>query len=162
MAEQRDIVRDLSDIAHVVRDRRRELRLRFEDVASMAGVSRHLVSSIENGAPSDQIEKLLRVFDALQIKVDLRRGVPRHVEPPVEPRPARTRTTPAVPIAEMHRDPDRIICLDCGSSVKSISNHVRQQHGLSVSGYRQRWDIDEDVPLRPLTKAEALLQGKTR
>jgi transcriptional regulator with XRE-family HTH domain len=160
MTERRDTVLDMSDIAHAVRERRRELRLRFEDVANMAGVSRHLVSSIERGDANDQLDKLLRILDALQIKVDVRRSTPRHVEPPpAPPRPARTRTKPAVAIEDMHRDAGRIICLDCEASVRDLSRHVRQQHGISLVGYRQRWGLDEDVRLRPLTDRETMLEN---
>jgi transcriptional regulator with XRE-family HTH domain len=144
MTETRDTVRDLSDIARAVRDRRRELRLRFEDVASMAGVSRHLVSAIENGQPSDQLEKLLRVLEALQIRVDLKRGVPKHVEPPApRQRPARTRMEPAVDPREVDAGDGRTRCLDCGSAVRDIGRHVRLQHGLSIPAYRQRWGLDD-------------------
>lgn len=150
MTEQRDAVRDMTDISHAVRERRRELRLRFEDVANMAGVSRHLVSSVEKGEASDQIEKLLRILEVLQIKVDLRRAPPRHVDPPpAAPRPARTRMAPAVAMDDMHREPGRIVCMDCGAAVRNLGLHVRNQHGLSVAGYRLRWEIPEDVRLMP-------------
>lgn len=158
MTETRDTVMDISDIAHAVRDRRREMRLRFEDVASMAGVSRHLVSAIEKGQASDQMEKLLRILAALQIRVDLRRGTPRHVDPPpAPPKPARTRTRPAVAIADMHREPGRLVCLDCGAAVRDLGRHIRLQHGLSVAGYRLRWGIDEDVALRPRTATAGVM-----
>jgi len=144
MTETRDTVKDLSDIARAVRDRRRELRLRFEDVASLAGVSRHLVSAIENGQPSDQVEKLLKVLDALQIRIDLRRGPPRHVDPPpAKVRPARTRLVPAVDPSEIETQDGRMRCLDCGSAVRDLGRHVRLQHGLSMPAYRQRWNLDE-------------------
>lgn len=127
------------------------MRLRFEDVARMAGVSRHLVSAIENGQASDQVEKLLRVLDVLQIKVELRRGPLRHVETPAPlQKPARTRTTPAVDPSLMHADPGRVRCLDCGASVRDIARHVKQQHGLGIAGYRQRWSIDASVSLAPV------------
>ena len=154
MAEQRDIVRDMSDIAHAVRERRSELRLRFEDVAEMAGDSRHLVSAVEKGDSGDQVEKLLRILDALQIRVDIRRGPARHVVPPAAPaRPARTRQEPAVDPERMHDDPERIACLDCGARVRDLPRHVRQQHGLGIAGYRQRWSIPEEVPLVPRSNA---------
>jgi len=155
MSERRDAVADLSDIAHAVRERRQELRLRFEDVGNMAGVSRHLVASIEKGEPNEQFDKLLRVLAALQIKVDLRRGPPRHVDLPVAaPKPARTRINPAVDMADMHKEPGRVRCLDCGAGVRDIGRHVRQQHGLSIAGYRQRWNIDEEVSLRPTEEVQ--------
>lgn len=151
MTETRDTIRDVADIAQAVRRRRGEMRLRFEDVAQMAGVSRHLVSAIENGQASDQVEKLLRVLDVLQIRMDLRRGPARHVEaPPPRQRPARTRTAPAVDPSDMHANPGRVTCLDCGASVRDIARHVRQQHGLGVAGYRQRWNIDASTSLSPV------------
>lgn len=155
MTEQRDTVRDMSDIAHAVRERRKELRLRFEDVAAMAGVSRHLVSSVERGDPSDQIEKLLRILDALQIRVDIRRGPPRYVStPPRAEKPARTRDEAAVRLEDMHGDAGRILCMDCGASVRDLTRHVRLQHGLTLAGYRQRWSIPDEVGLKPRGPAD--------
>lgn len=157
MAEQRDTVRDMSDIAHAVRERRSELRLRYEDVAAMAGVSRHLVSSIEKGDSGDQVEKLLRILDVLQIRVEVRRGVPRHVAPPAPAaKPARTRDVPAVALDRIHAEPGRISCMDCAASVRDLGRHVRQQHGLSLAGYRQRWSIPDDVPLQPRRDGDPL------
>lgn len=155
MAERHDTITDFSDVAHAVRERRRELRLRFEDVATMSGTTRQLVSAIERGEANDQVEKLLRILDVLQIKLDLRRGQPRHVDAPAaKPRPARTRGTPSVAIADMHREPGRVICLDCGSAVRSIATHVRQQHGLSMASYRQRWSIGDEFDLKPRDEGE--------
>ena len=150
MTEQRDAVRNMTDIAHAVRERRRELRLRFEDVAAMAGVSRHLVSSVEKGDPNDQVEKLLRILEALQIRVVILRGPARHVDTPAPAvRPARTRTTPAVAIDDMYRGDGAIACLDCGAAVRDLPRHARQQHGMSVPAYRLRWGIPDDRPLNP-------------
>jgi transcriptional regulator with XRE-family HTH domain len=141
---KRIVLKDIRELGDIVSRRRSELRLRLEDVAKLSDVSRHLVSSVEKGDPGNQVEKLLRILDSLQISVELKKEKPKHVDiPPDDPKPARTRKTPIVPIDKMFTQDGRIICLECGSKVKNIHMHARQSHGLNIAGYRQRWNIPE-------------------
>lgn len=55
----------MDDIARRIVERRREMGLRQEDLARLAGVSRARVIAIEQGSPALQIDKLRRVLDVL-------------------------------------------------------------------------------------------------
>jgi predicted transcriptional regulator len=41
----------------------------------------------------------------------------------------------------------RIVCLECGKSFRSLKRHLAAQHGLSPDEYRMRWDLPPDYPI---------------
>jgi HTH-type transcriptional regulator/antitoxin HipB len=57
-----------------VRDRRRQLHLRQDELADLAGVSERFVYALENGKKSVQLDKLLAVLSALGLHLELHRG----------------------------------------------------------------------------------------
>ncbi len=66
----------MDDIARRIVERRREMGLRQEDLARLAGVSRARVIAIEQGSPALQIDKLRRVLDVLGLVLTVERREP--------------------------------------------------------------------------------------
>lgn len=60
--------------ATAVRSRRRQLRLRQDEVADLAGVSERFVYALENGKHSVQLDKVVAVLSALGLHLELHRG----------------------------------------------------------------------------------------
>jgi len=58
-----------SDLATLVRARRREHSLRIDDAAALSGVSVDLLSRLENGKGSVRLDKLLSVLDGLGLSL---------------------------------------------------------------------------------------------
>ena len=67
-------------LAAVVRARRRQLRLRQDELAELAGVSERFVYALEHGKTSVQLDKTVAVLAALGLHLELRRGGARHIE----------------------------------------------------------------------------------
>lgn len=61
-------------LAASVRARRRQLTLRQDELADLAGVSERFVYALENGKTSVQLDKLLAVLSALGLHLELHRG----------------------------------------------------------------------------------------
>jgi HTH-type transcriptional regulator/antitoxin HipB len=61
-------------LAGAVRARRRQLRLRQDELADLAGVSERFVYALERGKQSAQLDKVLAVLAALGLHLELRRG----------------------------------------------------------------------------------------
>ena len=61
-------------LATTVRSRRRQLRLRQDEVADLAGVSERFVYALENGKQSAQLDKVIAVLAALGLHLELHRG----------------------------------------------------------------------------------------
>jgi predicted transcriptional regulator len=53
---------------------------------------------------------------------------------------------PAVPVRKSIM-PQYIICLEDGKRFKSLKRHLRAQHDLSVSQYRDRWGLPGNYPM---------------
>jgi predicted transcriptional regulator len=76
--------------------------------------------------------------------------------------------TPAVPIRRsVHRD--YVICLDCGWRGQMLRRHIGTAHGLTVEGYRGRWNLLADHAMtapayseRRSTMAKQLGLGRAR
>lgn len=86
-----------------------------------------------NRVAIDQMPALIRgIYDALA-------GLGSTVEEPVA-------RTPAVSIRASVR-PDHVVCLDCGRKAKTLRRHLRKEHGLSPSEYRERWGLATDHPI---------------
>lgn len=66
----------MDDIARRIVERRREMGLRQEDLARLAGVSRARVIAIEQGSPALQVDKLRRVLDVLGLVLTVERREP--------------------------------------------------------------------------------------
>lgn len=64
--------------ARLVRDRRRELDLRQEDLAALAGVSTRFVHALEASKATAQLDKLVAVLTVLGL--ELRIVGPAHAE----------------------------------------------------------------------------------
>ena len=62
------------NFAAAVRSRRRDLHLRQDELADLAGVSERFVYALETGKQSVQLDKLLAVLSALGLHLELRRG----------------------------------------------------------------------------------------
>ncbi|WP_082700333.1 MucR family transcriptional regulator [Magnetospirillum sp. XM-1] len=42
---------------------------------------------------------------------------------------------------------ESVICLECGSHQKLMKRHLNRGHGLSIEGYRMKWDLPADYPM---------------
>jgi len=67
--------------ATAVRLRRRQLRLRQDEVADLAGVSERFVYALENGKQSVQLDKVIAVLSALGLHLQLHRGGATEIRP---------------------------------------------------------------------------------
>lgn len=70
------------DLATAVRGRRQSLGLSQADLATRAGVSRPWLSDVEAGKPTAEIGRVLRLVDALGLRLDL---TPENNQNPDEP-----------------------------------------------------------------------------
>lgn len=61
-------------LGHKVKERRRALGLRQEELAELAGVSMSFVNFVEHEKPSIQLDKLLQVLKVLGLELDVRVG----------------------------------------------------------------------------------------
>ena len=57
-----------------------------------------------------------------------------------------TGTKPAVPVRRSIM-PQYIVCLEDGKRFKSLKRHLRAEHDLSASQYRDRWGLPADYPM---------------
>jgi len=62
-----------TDLAGTVRERRRQLGLRQEDLADLAGVSLRFVQALEAGKPSVQLDRVRAVLDTLGLRLAVAR-----------------------------------------------------------------------------------------
>jgi HTH-type transcriptional regulator / antitoxin HipB len=65
---------DADALAAGVRQRRRQLGLRQDELADLAGVSARFVYALENGKPTLQLDKVRAVLAALGLHLALQRG----------------------------------------------------------------------------------------
>lgn len=68
------MTRSGGSLASSVRARRRQLKLRQDELADLAGVSERFVYALENGKTSVQLDKVLAVLSALGLHLELHRG----------------------------------------------------------------------------------------
>lgn len=61
-----------NNIATIVRDCRKQSKLSQQDLALLAGVGKTAIFDIEKGKETVQLNTLLKVFDALNIKIHLK------------------------------------------------------------------------------------------
>jgi HTH-type transcriptional regulator/antitoxin HipB len=59
------------DLGFAIRDRRRRLHLRQEELAARVGVSRKWIIDVEKGKPRAEIGLVLRTLDALGLRLSL-------------------------------------------------------------------------------------------
>ena len=64
-------IRSITDMAAVVRGRRKDLRWSQDELAHKAGVSRKWIYDFEAGKPTAQLGLILRVLDELGLAVDV-------------------------------------------------------------------------------------------
>ena len=43
--------------------------------------------------------------------------------------------------------PDRLICVECGKSLKGLKFHLRSAHALTPEAYRMKWALPLDYPM---------------
>ncbi|MDF8335552.1 MucR family transcriptional regulator [Novosphingobium cyanobacteriorum] len=43
--------------------------------------------------------------------------------------------------------PDMITCLDCGRKSKMLKRHLANEHGMSPTDYRAKWNLPRDYPM---------------
>ncbi len=54
---------------------------------------------------------------------------------------------PEEPIPPVPAGAERIVCLECGKSFRSLKRHLAAQHGLTPEEYRMRWDLPSSYPM---------------
>lgn len=64
-------VNTMRDVAAVVRGRRLDLGLSQAELAAHVGVSRAWINAVEAGKPTVDFDRILRLFDYLQLSLDL-------------------------------------------------------------------------------------------
>lgn len=67
-------VRTASVLGSAVRERRRQLGLRQDEVADLAGVSERFVFAVETGKETLRLDKVLALLGALGLHLELHRG----------------------------------------------------------------------------------------
>jgi y4mF family transcriptional regulator len=72
---------DQPTFAEAVRERRRELSLRQDEAADLAGVSERFVYALENGKTSVRLDKVLALLSALGLHLELHRGAGLAIRP---------------------------------------------------------------------------------
>jgi HTH-type transcriptional regulator/antitoxin HipB len=70
---------DVTAFADALRARRRELHLRQDELADLAGVSERFIYALEHSKQSVQLDKVLAVLAALGLHLELQRGGDAHV-----------------------------------------------------------------------------------
>ncbi len=86
---------DDPSLGHAIVVRRRQLRLRQDELADLAGVSERFVYALEHGKQSVQLDKALAVLAALGLHLELHRGGwPSFVTDLSGARPAANRSRP--------------------------------------------------------------------
>jgi HTH-type transcriptional regulator/antitoxin HipB len=61
----------MGSIGSKVRERRRALRLRQEELADLAGVSPRFVREVEHAKPSVRLDKLTDILNVLGLELDV-------------------------------------------------------------------------------------------
>jgi predicted transcriptional regulator len=57
------------------------------------------------------------------------------------------REEPEPPIPPVPAGAERITCLECGKSFRSLKRHLSVQHGLTPDAYRMRWGLPSNYPV---------------
>ncbi len=72
---KQEAARNMDDVAGElgshVRERRRKLGIRQEELADLAGVSPRFVHSLEHGKPTMRLDKVLAVLDVLGLELEV-------------------------------------------------------------------------------------------
>ena len=65
-------VRTSAQLGSVVRDRRKVLALKQEDVAGLGGTGNRFIVELENGKPTMQIQRVMDILDLLGLELAVR------------------------------------------------------------------------------------------
>ncbi|MBB4842537.1 y4mF family transcriptional regulator [Paucibacter oligotrophus] len=71
------IVRTAAELGTIVREQRRELKLRQIDLAGIGNTGNRLIVDIEKGKPTVQVQKVLDVLDLLGLELVVRQKASR-------------------------------------------------------------------------------------
>lgn len=82
------MVEDAPDFFRAVKERRRALGLRQDELADIAGVSERFVHALETGKATVRLDKLLPVLAALGLHLEVHRGSGDTIRPAFDSRPA--------------------------------------------------------------------------
>lgn len=74
-----------TSLAAAVRSRRRDLGLRQDEAADLAGVSERFVFAVEAGKGTVRLDKLVALLAALGLHLEVHRGADNQVRPAAEP-----------------------------------------------------------------------------
>src|ERR1700738_1485741 len=72
------IMRSVGDLGLVVRSVRRSSKVRLDDLAATAGVSKQFASDVEHGKPTVQLGLVLRMLS--ELRVPLKTDIPKDAE----------------------------------------------------------------------------------
>ncbi len=72
----------LDNLSQLLRRRRRELGVTQADLARLAGLSLHGVSDIETGKGNPTLESLLKILDALGLRIVIQPELPEALSDP--------------------------------------------------------------------------------
>jgi y4mF family transcriptional regulator len=76
-----EAMRTSDTFADTVRLRRRDLGLRQDELADLAGVSERFIYALENGKRSVQLDKVVAVLSALGLHLEVHRGGAPEIRP---------------------------------------------------------------------------------
>lgn len=94
-------ITSIRDLAAAARGRRQDLRLSQADVARRADVSRQWVSEFESGKPTSELRLVVRLLDALELRLSLDDRDPRRSASP----PAASRAVDLDALLDAYREP---------------------------------------------------------
>jgi predicted transcriptional regulator len=100
----------------------------------------------QNSIGVDQIEKVVQnVTRAMGDAQRVLSGEGEQINGSAEGAAA-VKAEPAVSVRSSVKQ-DYIVCLDCGTKVKTLKRHLQSAHGLDARAYRERWGLKNDYPM---------------
>jgi len=92
-------IHSILDLSSLVRGRRQALGLSQAELASRANVSRQWVSAFESGRPGSELRLILRLLEALELRLSV-----NPLEDPTSARPAPPDAVDLDALLEAHRE----------------------------------------------------------
>jgi predicted transcriptional regulator len=100
----------------------------------IVGLTAQIVSAhvAANDVSTEQLSGLIRgVYQALTVGLA----------------PAEPITAEPVVAAKKSVFADRILCLECGASLKMLKRHIATDHGMTPDEYRAKWNLPPSYPM---------------
>ncbi|MDD3375246.1 MAG: helix-turn-helix transcriptional regulator [Candidatus Omnitrophica bacterium] len=66
-----ELIKNTKQLGQVIRKRRKELKLTQKEVSDLCNTGNRFISELENGKPTVQLEKVLKIINALGLEVQI-------------------------------------------------------------------------------------------